>query len=439
MTEKGKNVVPFERPAAYWAAKARKHYTPAKMPNAAKLMRKALENSKDPQPALELARIYYSMGCFTAAERLLLKALGMGGLSGPGCCLTAQCALEQEEEGLAQRALEISLRIDPWGEASDLAEDILEFHPWQNEDWIKRGERSACLCERARRRVAAGDMKDALAFAQKAWEKGRSCDAALLLGALQAVPEKQIPYFSFAAARSGSPLRARLLLCHAYLTAGKPKMALGQLLLCVPLCESLGQTEFFCAAAWEAGQPRLALSVIARRLREFPYSVDYLRLRYLTLKRMNREEEAFDCLQKMLEIDPEDASLKRYRRDENDLRMDDSRLVYLSVLAAPVLSAPRRLREGPLNRTLHLFALALQDDLKLEEIYFYLPPLWRRLTAREKQACDDQETDALLPLSVYLLLRAGKKEAASRLMASCPGGKRILRKIRRFDRLLIKE
>ena len=41
-------VVPFERPAAYWAVKARRHYTPAQLPDAARLMRKALEKRKGP-------------------------------------------------------------------------------------------------------------------------------------------------------------------------------------------------------------------------------------------------------------------------------------------------------------------------------------------------------------------------------------------------------
>ena len=36
MREQG-NVVSFERPASYWAAKARRHYTPDRLPEAARL------------------------------------------------------------------------------------------------------------------------------------------------------------------------------------------------------------------------------------------------------------------------------------------------------------------------------------------------------------------------------------------------------------------
>ena len=38
-------VVPFERPAAYWRAHARRHDTPDKRPAAAKMLRKALEKT----------------------------------------------------------------------------------------------------------------------------------------------------------------------------------------------------------------------------------------------------------------------------------------------------------------------------------------------------------------------------------------------------------
>ena len=55
MTGSRSNVVPFERPAAYWAVRARKHYSPRKLPDAARLMRKALEKSGDPGLALELS------------------------------------------------------------------------------------------------------------------------------------------------------------------------------------------------------------------------------------------------------------------------------------------------------------------------------------------------------------------------------------------------
>ena len=73
MNQGKKTVVPFERPAAYWAVRARRHYHPEQLPDAARFMRKALEKSGDTGLALELAQIYSAMGCYTAAERCLLR------------------------------------------------------------------------------------------------------------------------------------------------------------------------------------------------------------------------------------------------------------------------------------------------------------------------------------------------------------------------------
>ena len=76
-------VVPFERPASYWLKKARKAYKPDRLPEAARLMRKALEQGGDSHTALELAAIYRSMLCIGAAERYLMKAAAEGGHYSP--------------------------------------------------------------------------------------------------------------------------------------------------------------------------------------------------------------------------------------------------------------------------------------------------------------------------------------------------------------------
>ena len=78
-------VVPFERPASYWQKKARKAYKPDRLPEAARLMRKALEQGGDSHTALELAAIYRSMLCISAAERYLMKAAAEGGIT-PQLC-----------------------------------------------------------------------------------------------------------------------------------------------------------------------------------------------------------------------------------------------------------------------------------------------------------------------------------------------------------------
>ena len=95
MSENRRIVVPFERPAAYWAARARRHDTPSRRGDAARLMRKALEKSDDPRLAMELYHIYADLECHTAAERCLAAALSKGGLTGEICFGIGCCALNR--------------------------------------------------------------------------------------------------------------------------------------------------------------------------------------------------------------------------------------------------------------------------------------------------------------------------------------------------------
>ena len=74
MREAPGNVVPFERPATYWVNRARQYRKPGQLPDAARLMRKALSAHPDPALQLELAQIYLGMASYTASERCLLQA-----------------------------------------------------------------------------------------------------------------------------------------------------------------------------------------------------------------------------------------------------------------------------------------------------------------------------------------------------------------------------
>ena len=278
-----RTVVPFQRPAAYWAARARRHYTPSSLPDAARLMRKALEESGDGATALELAQIYGSMGCFTAAERTLVKAVFRGGLTGGACYLIGCCALNRDEEALGERALEMSLRLDPDGPYADRAQDMLEDYPW--EDWIDppRAARSRVLCFRARQALLENDPKRALALSQKAWARGKSPDAALLIGTLLHTPQAAIPYLSYAAHHMPGQVKPRLLLALRCAQAGRRKDARRHLALAQLLCKSISQAEQFCETAWQANFPDLALNLCRARLAQCPASADYLRLKYLSL------------------------------------------------------------------------------------------------------------------------------------------------------------
>lgn len=433
MSEKRRTVVPFERPAAYWATRARRHYAPSRLPDAARLMRKALEKSGDGNMALELSQIYGGMGCFTAAERALVKAVFQNGLTGGACYLIACCALNRDEEELGERALEMSLRLDPDGPYADQAQDMLEEYPWQDWNDPPRGARGRSLCFRARQALMENDPRRALALAQKAWARGKSPDAALLMGVLLNTPQASLPYLTYAAHHMPGRVKPHLLLALNYARAGRREDARRRLLLARLLCTSVSQAEQYCETAWQAGFPDLALDLCRALLAQSPASADYLRLKYLSLLHAGDEAGARRALATLLEIDPDDASALWYSRHPEDRRLFPGRLLHLGVLAARLGPPPERLRAGPLNRLLHLLVMALRDRVDTETIYRLAPPLWRRLSPAEKRACDDRTSPAPLAIALCLLLRTGQEEEARRLYAASPNKKRIGRLLRKLD------
>ena len=284
---------------------------------------------------------------------------------------------------------------------------------------------------------AEGREEDALALALHAWQKARTPEIALWLGELLPPPQA-IP--SLFAAVQGLPgeTRPRLLLAQACHAAGRTQDARRHLLLARMLCASIDQAEAFCETAWRIGETEEALALVGEKLEHSPASVDYLRLRYLCLRRLGREKQAERTLQTLLEIDPDDAAALHYRRRPEDLALP--RMDLLSALGSLVYARPQYLRSGPLNRTLHLMVMFLSEQVSIADIYRLLPPLWRRLSPAERRACDRESQRAYpIAIALYLLLRTGQSGAAAALLRRSPNQKRIFRLIRRFDHIMTKE
>lgn len=439
MIKAHKTVVPFERPAAYWASRARRHYTPAKFPDAARLLRKALEKSGDPAMALELSQIYASMECHTAAERYLLQAVAQGGLTGDACFAIGCCALNRDDDALAKQALEASLRLDPNGSFSEQAQNILETRRWYEAETPPMGARGNVLYQRARRALSAGDSQRARELAQQAWEKSHTSHAAMLVGGLSD-PDEAIPFLRYSVHYMPGEQRPLLLLAQACFMDGRQEEAKRQLQLARMFCSTIAQAEAFCAIAWETEHLELAQALITERLESAPASVDYLRLKYLTLKRMGDEEGAQRALQTLLDVDPDDAAGLWYRRHPEDVRFYAGRLMPFTALSCQVNALPCRLKPGPLNRALHRMVMLLADSMTIPVIYRLLPPLWRRLSPAEKAACDQRNDNHYLQaLALYLLVRTGQKAQAAALFASIKGKKRAQRLLTRFTRLMNEE
>ena len=433
MTEKRTNVVPFERSAAYWAVKARKHFSPSQLPDAARMMRKALEKSGDAGLALELSEIYAGMGCYTAAERCLIRFSFRQGLTGSLCYAVGCCALNRGDEELGERALDQSLRLDPDGPYAEHAQDLLENYPWQWDPRLPRCARSETLCDRSWR---AADPDEALALAKKAWEKGRCARTALRLGMLLP-PGEAVPVLRYACRNRPLSFRPRLLLANALFLSGNAPRARANMLTARKLIRTVTDAEAYCQAAWGMGWAREALRLASEKLEKNPGSVEYLRLKYLSLARIPGEEAAAKrTLETLLEADPDDAWAKYCRRHPEEKDLDPNRGAMLSALGSLIFALPERLRRGMLNRTLHLLVMTLNGIIDADAVYRAAMPLWRGLTPAQRRAFDDWN-DRTVPtaLAIFLLASAGRFSSAQRLMDASPKRKRVIRTVNQLLRL----
>ena len=434
MTRARGNVVPFERPAAYWAVRARQHYTTAQLPDAARLMRKALEKSGETALALELSRIYGSMECYTAAERCLIRAAARLGLTGSVCYAIGCCALSRGWEDLAERALDESLRLDPAGLYADQAQDMLDLYPWRQERYRPGSARGEQYLRLSRRAMDRGRAEEARRLAKEAWKRARTPEIALWLGGLLE-PRKALQYLSFAAQGLPGEMEPRLLLARAFCAMGHGEEAKRQMTLARVMCLTVDQAEAYCRAAWETGEGEQALALVNQRLEKSPASADYLRLKYLCQRRTGRDADAGRTLETLLEIDPDDAVALHYRRHPEDTALSGDSRDLLSALGGLVYAWPERLRRGPLNRMLHLMVMYMAGYVDTEPIYRLVPPIWRRLSAGEKWACDDRRARAYpVAMGAYLLRCMGQEETAERMIRQTEGKKRVLRLLRRFER-----
>ena len=434
MTHTRTNVVPFERPASYWAVKARRHDKPAQLQDAARLMRKALEKSGDSGLALELCQIYSRMHCYTASERYLMRACAREGLSGPVCFLTGCAALNRGEEELGERAIDLSLRVDPDGPCSEQAQEVLETYPWRQTPRRPRCSRGEALCLRAGYALTAGKNEEALALAKRAWKKAHTPEIALQLGALLP-PRRGIILLAYAVRRVGTPFRAFLLLARACHLSGQEKKARKALSDAGCLCETITDAELFCETAWSIGSFQEALNAVNGWLEKMPFSADYLRLKYLCQYRLGQCCEAGRTLDLLLEIDPDDISARRFRAYPEEAALTEDRYMMLSVLGSLIYASIPPRKESPLNRILHELVIGMDGLLTPREIYLLVPPLWRAMTPAEQWACDDRR-GGFYPamLGVCALLSANRPKDARELFDRAPGKKRLLRFLRRFSR-----
>lgn len=432
MNREEKRVVPFERPASYWARKARKAYTPSRMPEAALMMRKALEQSGDSRMALEVAAIYRSMHCISAAERYLMKAAADCGVTPQLCYETGLCALERQEEAMAENALDACIRLAPGSALAHECQEILETYPWSWQPPEKRTARSLAMSHFARTRLQKGDVKGARERAQAAWQRGKTGEAAILYGMLQDTPALAEGYVQHAVEKMPGQTPPLLLLAQVYFQQGKTEMARAVMGVCSTHCRTLQQVEAFAMMAGQMGFYQEALGLAEEMLKSHPCSTDYLLIKYRMLKKLAQTEKAERVLQTILEIDPDDACGIWYARHPEEDVPYLGRMMFLPILGMMTSALRRERKTGPLNRLLHLFTFVLRQEAEAKDVYAAVVPLWRQMNAREKKKLDERDEAAVYWLYLYLLLRLGKREMLAQALACMPGRKRAERKLARY-------
>ena len=434
MTRTRTNVVPFERPAAYWAEQARKRYTPDQLPSAARLLRKALEKSGDASLAQELAQVYALMGCYSAAERCLLRVSQHSGLSGSLCYAVGVCALNRGLEELGERALDQSLRLDPAGPFAEEAQDLLEGYPWKPTWFEARSARGQELLRQSQKCLREGRLERAVSLAWRAWERGRLPQAALWLGKLLP-PGEGLRYLRYAAEELPLELEAQLRYILACYACRRYPQVRERLESARRLCHSLTDAEAYCAAAWQANRPRDALKLVEKRLREYPMSVDYLYLKYLSLRRLGQEEAAKRTLEALLEIDPGDQDALFDRAHPENLAWNRDRALPLEAVGGMLASQARPQASGNLNRLLHFVSVALNGYVPADMVYREVLPAWRRLGRAEKEVCGRIEGVSYpAAFSLYVLYRANLWSQAAERMKTVRHQKRVRRLLGRLIR-----
>ncbi len=434
------NVVPFDRPAAYWLGRARH----TKGQDQLVLLRKAAEKEDSLRANFELARAYADLQCLGAVERYVLRTLARDPLMGEAYFVLARAALAHDQEDLAVQALVLYLRIAPGGTHADRAQDILWNHPW-HDDTRKRGARANILHGRALGAFRQGDTMRAVELANHALRCGgapRGLTSVLLAQIYLSLkqPEEALQCLQ----NMADPTHA------VYLTMGqcygrmhKPELCEVYVTLGEVLCFTLDQCRMLCLVACEAGLAELAASRLELLMQDVPFSIEWLQLMAFCKAHMGDKAAAQALVKRVREIDPDDVWAgwcTEHPADKPPLQMVQP----LDGLLTQLLQCiPPRLTPTPLNRLLHLLTISLHPYVDSKLIYSEVPPLWRALTASSKRHCDEGR-DAVwqTAFSMFMLECAGYVEKSVELYLKSPHRGRVKRcltrlyniKLRQFER-----
>ena len=270
---------------------------------------------------LPLIRKYLDMGCYSSAASALNAAIEKDTVS-PELWLAAALYFRQwGDHGLAEDALQIGLQQEEKGRCAAEMQQLLTTLQQEKESIPFKNARVNTLESLLIKAMAKKKKEKALQLAKALWKKQRTGSGALGLGQLLLPASRALIPLTVACRLNPCRVIPRLQLARALECAGSKQQARTQMLIAMQLCSTLFDAESFCKVAWRMNMADEALALSEANLARHPFSIDYLLLKYLSLRHLQREHEASIILQQAMKYDPDHPLIAYYLKHPNDLML----------------------------------------------------------------------------------------------------------------------
>ncbi len=404
MTAPHDNLVRFERSAAYWMSRARRHHTNAEHTSAGLLYRQAYEQVHRQDIALKMAENYYQMGCYYAARRTALNLLTNTPDLPEAYYWLGVAALQEGDEDLGERALAMALQKGRDLPLADDAQDLLCDYPWTEPGVYRRSCRAETLYERALDCIEARSSLHAEVLLRRAIRRGVCPQAEALLGELllfRHAPHQAARYLTRASLRLPEQVSVWALLAQALYADHRPQEAQRALDQCLVLAHTAQEWSVVGAAARILNAPDQALTALQARLRDEPESNDLLLVMAAMQLNAGHTGPAIRCLNAILSRDPDDRDARAAWATIPYGIMPPCRFYEDRALIERLLADPPRTGPRDFIRLAHGLTVSLGGAVTYAEVTQHIRPLWDRLPPLQRRLCDWQ---ALWPNAFYRLI-----------------------------------
>lgn len=391
MTDREHELVSFDRSADYWLKHARRRQRGADPVTALVLARQAFQQTHRMDIALDMAALYFEMGCFTAVYRLVAQILAQDADCAPAYYWLGLAALEEGNENLADQALCAALQKGRRLPLADDVQDLMYDYPWTDPPRYRRSQRAYCLYDAAQRALQQGDGEAAAELLRRAVRRG-TCPEAECLAAQLALYNGQLRRVVRHADRTlrhqPDNLYAWVMMAQAF----QLKRLNASASRAFERALALADTPAEWALVAEIGQRLDQKDATEARLREAlhksPESNDLRYVLAALLANTGRQDEAARLFRIILDRDPDDTDASWALR-----LMGPSALPCVRFSQPPSFDqylSPRPGRgDDRLRRLSHGLTISL-GDLPYRHVRALSRSMWERLSPLQKRLCDRQ-------------------------------------------------